>query len=134
MTIITLQLIWIVLACLDGYLQAHYYSLYPSEKKHKNLHGWYVFQRAVVLGFMVNELSFSITWGECGVFAFASCFTYSFFHNGFYYMTRHKLDKEVYSKGFWDDSDSSSALLNIGSIFRTAMMILGIIFIIGLLI
>ena len=133
MEIIIAQLIWIISACLDGFLQAHYYTLYPSEKKHPNLHWLYATQRGILLGCIGIWMYYSGNEFEFLILPVACCFTYSFFHNGFYYMTRNKLDKEVYQKGFWDNTDTSNAFLNISVGFRTAMLIVGLVFTIGLL-
>jgi len=131
--LIIAQLIWILCASLEGVIQAHYYALYPTDKGHKNLHPIYALLRGILLGVIMYGLWWDFPAWQCSVFAVSCFFTFSFWHNGFYYKTRNKLDKNVYPRGWWDDSDTSTALVNISSGFRTAMLVIGIAFTVGLI-
>lgn len=131
--IIILSVLWIVFASIDGFVQAHYYDLFPSEKKHRNLHPYFVIQRLIVLGLMAYEVYFNFPIWETIIFTFALIFIFSFFHNGFYYLTRNKLNPEIYKKKFFDDSDTSKAVFELGFGYRTAMAVIGILFITGII-
>jgi len=126
--IIIAYLVWAVYASIDGYLQAYYYALYPSEKKHRNLHPIYVVQR----GIMLAAISFGIYWAADGlewlILAFNCVFAFSFFHNGFYYVTRNDLNKADYPKRFWDHSGTSTAITEIPPGWRTAMVLIATFF------
>lgn len=120
-------------ASIDGFVQAHYYDLYPSEKKHHNLHPYFVIQRLIVLGLMTYEVYVNFPIWETIIFTFALIFVFSFFHNGFYYLTRNKLNPEIYKKKFFDDSDTSKAIFELGVGYRTAMALMAILFITGII-
>lgn len=132
--IILLSLAWFASSSLSGILEGYYYDMQPENRKHMNLHLIYVIQRAflaIALSIYVCYHS-GIIYGS--IFFAALLFTFSFFHNGFYYLTRHKLNPEIYPKGFFDDSETSTAIIELGVKFRTAMAAIGILFIIGILI
>lgn len=131
--IIILSVLWIVFASIDGFVQAHYYDLFPSEKKHRNLHPYFVIQRLIVLGLMAYEMQFNFSVWETIIFTFALIFIFSFFHNGFYYLTRNKLNPAIYKKKFFDDSDTSKAVFELGFGYRTAMAVIGSLFITGII-
>jgi hypothetical protein len=121
-----LTLIFIVYTCFDAITQAYYYGSNPSKT---NIHYLFVIQRAILVGSLSFNLPFNYDYIKIGVFAFALCCIYSFIHNGVYYMAR---GKKVYPKGFWSSSDTSTALMEFGVGFRTAMFIVGLIFVWGL--
>lgn len=131
--IIVLSVLWVVFASIDGFVQAHYFDLYPSEKKHGNLHPYFVFQRLIVLGLMSYEAYMNFPFWETIIFTFAFILIFSFFHNGFYYLTRNKLNPEIYKKKFFDDSDTSKAVFELGAGYRTAMAIMAILFLTGII-
>ena len=53
--------------------------------------------------------------------------SFPFFHNGFYYQTRNKIDSTKYPLGFIDMSTTSIAIINFTFIIRLLMLILGIV-------
>lgn len=54
-------------------------------------------------------------------------FIFPFIHDGIYYVTRNKLNPAIYKKGFWDDSTSSTALLELKLPYRTTLFVVGFI-------
>ena len=132
-TILILTAIWISYTMLGAYTQAHYYDLYPSEKKHRNLHPFYVIERMIILFGIWQILPLSFPLWDCIIFIFALCFIYSFFHNGLYYWTRNKLNPSVYPKKWKDSSTTSEALFEVGFGMRTAMMLIGFLLIAGVI-
>lgn len=133
--IIILAITWIIYSSVEGFTQAFYYDLFPSEKKHINLHPYFMIQRFIVstlmsyLVYEVGDLVNSI------IFSLALALMFSFFHNGFYYLTRKKLSKTItmYPKGFWDHSETSTAIIELGTKFRIGMFVMGIVFLIGVI-
>lgn len=139
-TIIIESIVWFLFASLDGFIQAYYYDLYPSVKHHRNMHPFFTIVRAIVAGHMVyNVLMISPVdtwypnWIPSALYGLALIMTFSFFHNGFYYLTRNKLQPSLYPKGFMDKSTTSTALIDLGFKLRTSYLIVGIFFIIGVI-
>lgn len=53
-------------------------------------------------------------------------FIFSFIHDGIYYVVRHKLNNKIYLKGFFDESTTSTAILEFNFILRSILFIVGI--------
>lgn len=125
--IFALTVLFILSASIEGYVQSHYYALFPYEKKHRDLHPFYIVMRGVLIltmGYLTGIYYESLITGA--VFAFDLACMFSFFHNGFYYLTRNKLDKHVYPKGFWDKSTTSDSW-NPDVFTRTFLAIFGVV-------
>lgn len=138
-TIIILSVVWFLFASLDGFVQAHYYDLFPSTNKgHRNLHPYYTIVRMIVAGLMCYEVYMLggegyYIWANAAIFGVALIMTFSFWHNGFYYLTRRKLSNSLYPNGFADTSNSSTAMIELNFKWRTSFFILGMCFIIGVI-
>ena len=52
---------------------------------------------------------------------------FPFFHNGFFYKTRHEIDNTKYPLGFRDMSNTSIANVNFTFFIRTVMMCIGLL-------
>jgi hypothetical protein len=122
---------WIIYSCLEGLREAYYYhntNISLHSYKH-DLHPFFSLQRFCAL-FMLLAISMDIhTFILCGSLALI----FPFFHDGFYYIIRHKLDDNIYSKGFFDDSYTSVAKIELNFYSRAALFFLGVtIFIINL--
>lgn len=126
-TIIISTLLWLIHTVLNAYVQAFYYALYPSEKKHPNLHPMYVALRTILLGVILWNLWYDLGWVLTGIYGLCLCCIYSFFHNGTYYETRNYIERGVYPKGFWDSSTTSQATIELGVGMRTALAIIGFV-------
>lgn len=130
---IALTIGFIIWTLLDGYCQAYYYDLYPSEKKHRNLHPFYVAERVIILTAIWFLIPTRYPLWDCIIFILSLCLIYSFVHNGIYYWTRHKLNDKVYPKTWRDDSEKSTAFFELGFGYRTAMFLIGLLFITGVI-
>ena len=126
---IILTILWIIYTVLDAITQAYYYDSNPNTH---NIHWLFVAQRGIVLGALSLHLPTDYSLIEVGIFSVGLALIYSFFHNGTYYLTRHKLNNAIYPKGFWSDSTSSTAIMEFNIKWRTAMAVVGFIFIYGL--
>lgn len=128
MLISTLTGLFIGYSMLEGVFQAHYYDLIPSNhSNHRNLHPYYMLARACVSALIwiaLFEISDAIL---ASVYIVCLACIFSFFHNGVYYYTRNFLNPELYKKKWWDHSETSKALIELGTGFRTALAIIGFI-------
>lgn len=125
LTIIISTFIWILHTELNAIVQAYYYALFPSEKKHPDLHPIYVAIRALILGLILWNTWYGLGWILTTIYGICLSCIYSFFHNGTYYWMRNKIDDKVYNKGFWDSSNTSQATIELGVGMRTALAIIG---------
>lgn len=126
---ILLTSIFILYAVLDAITQGFYYNSNPNTK---NIHWLFLLQRIIVVGSLSFNLPADYSYAEIGIFAFSLCLIYSFFHNGTYYETRKWLNKKVYPKGFFSNSETSQAVMEFNFGFRTGLAVLGFLFIYGL--
>ena len=101
MTQITAILAWILYSVFEGIREGYYFNANPTPTKF-NIHILFNIQRIAVL-----TLIFIIA----GNIWIACCFMFPFIHDGAYYMTRNKLNKDVYLKGFWDNPSSTSTAI-----------------------
>lgn len=133
LVVIISTILWVIYSSLDGVTQGYYYDLYPSERGHKNMHPHYTIQRIIVLIPLFYNVYADYGIWNAAIFSIGLGFMFSFFHNGFYYITRHKLNNKIYPKGFFDQSETSTSFIELGAKFRTAMLGIGILFIIGVI-
>lgn len=125
-------LCWILYSSLFGYCDAWYwysanvgkYSI--KDFKFKDLHPHYFVMRSIV-GSLFSLLIFQNNFFEWlgGVICLGMVFP--FFHNGFYYLTRNKIDPTKYPKGFYDMSSTSISKINFTFIARLILAILGLL-------
>lgn len=59
------------------------------------------------------------------ILAVSSVLVFSFFHDGMYYFTRHRLNKAIYSKGFFDDGKGTN-FISLNLPLRTVLCGIGI--------
>lgn len=144
MILIILFIIWILFGCLEGRRDASFYhaNMKTSDPVKENLHWLFTMTRGIVLGLITwitlyaypNQITLSDLWNllpslplPSTMFAISLMFIFSFVHNGVYYFTRNRLDSNVYPKGFWDDSKSSTARFEISAKTRTILAIIGVV-------
>ena len=125
-------LLWIIYSSLFGYCDAWYWYSASVGKyclkdfKFKDLHPQYFWVRSVV----GSVFSYSICGGSLlKWFLIMVCFgmVFPFFHNGFFYKTRHEIDNTKYPLGFRDMSTTSIAKVNFTFGLRTLMLGIGLI-------
>jgi hypothetical protein len=129
MILAAIIILWIAYCLLDGYAQGHYYDLHPTDKKHPNIHWAFMVSRAIVLSGAYGTLDGRISVWDNIIFIFGLIFIFSFFHNGEYYATRNNLNPKVYPKRWWSNSETSQAVFEFNVGFRTAMAVMGLLFI-----
>lgn len=129
-TLILINIIWILYSMTDGMIEGFYFHFRNNSRRICDFEINKVFslQRILVIilisGFLVHTLGwYSILIIICQVL------TFSFFHNGTYYLTRHKLDDRMYPLK-WRDESRTFPVFYSGLIKyrkRAIFMILGII-------
>jgi len=127
MLLFILTFAWILYAMVDGFVNAHYYDMHPEDKGHINLHAFYNICRGVILSLMFGIVYMKSSFWLSLFYIVTPVGIFSFFHNGTYYTTRNWLNPHIYKKRWWDHSETSTALIEIGTGFRTAMAVFGII-------
>jgi len=121
---ITFFLLFFIWSSLIGATDAILYSKTASDAFKWNEHIVFTFQRMsvallVLTGFFLEDLTQLI-----GVFI--SCvFCFSWFHNGVYYETRRRIDVPSYN--FFSSSSTSTSVIELSFIRRTALLIIGIL-------
>ena len=125
-------LLWIIYSSLFGYTDAWYWYSANVAKysikffQFKDLHPYFFIKRAIVgstFAFIMSEgklLQWFLTMICLGLI-------FPFFHNGFYYSTRHKIDSTKYELGFRDMSTTSIANINFTFFWRTFCLITGLL-------
>jgi hypothetical protein len=134
-----LYITWVVFMSFEGIREGHYWFwLFKSNGLPSNEHKLWTVQRSVV--YLIIIVCISMTnYAIENVLLFALCLLISspFFHDGFYYQTRHKLDNTIYKKGFFDQSTSSTALLTkfctpiLRTLYLLISLLIFIIFVLG---
>jgi len=105
-------------ASIEGIREAFYYHALKGSKS-QNLHGIYWFQRLIFAIFLYVATNFFILTFFVLIF--------SFFHNGFYFLTRNRLDRLIYPKKFIDFSTTSTAIMEFNFIERSILFLIGLI-------
>jgi hypothetical protein len=129
---ITILSLWILYSSLFGYCDAYYWYSANVGKyclkdfKFKDLHPQFFWMRTIVGSIFAYSISNGVL---TNLILNTICLgmIFPFFHNGFYYKTRNKIDKSIYTLGFKDMSKTSIANVNFTFHIRTIFLILGII-------
>lgn len=127
---ITTNIAWIIYSILEGLREGFYWN-FKSNSKIDNkfeIHPIFSIQRGIVL-VLIGLLLFN-TIGWYSILSVVSMMlVFSFFHNGTYYITRNKLDNNLYKLGWRDQSTTSTAKMTKIMTYRnrTIFMIVGIL-------
>jgi hypothetical protein len=129
-TLILINLIWISYSLSDGLIEGFYFHFRNNSRRvcEFEINRFFSLQRILVMilmaGFLVNALGwYSLTVIVCQILMFF------FFHNGAYYLTRHKLDDKMYPLGWRDESRTFPVFYSGLTKYkkRAALMVLGLI-------
>lgn len=145
--ILVCYLLWNILAALEGFVRAHYEDyLYFTDRKHRNLHPWYM----VIRGFILLPFSF-VVYEECSLvlqgqwlwitmallFYAAGVMSYSFLYLGVLYTQRNNLAPEIYKKRFFASKekgeDKNAAKMEFSFRLRSAYFVVACCFIAGII-
>lgn len=104
---------WCVYVSIEGFREGMYFHyLFKSNGSATYEHKLWTVQRIIV--FLIIFIFISVAY--CNIeksllYACSIVLCSPFLHDGFYYVSRHKLDERIYKKGFFDQSTTSTALL-----------------------
>jgi len=133
-TLLGILFFWILYMSIEGWREGMYFHyLDKSGGKCTYEHDLWTVQRSIVGIFFVLLSLFCVSHlYQSVIFGFTMILASSFFHDGFYYVSRHELNNFKYPKGFFDQSTTSTAMLTkyCTPILRTIYFILSIIIII----
>lgn len=109
---------YMLFSALSGMFEAYFWAEYPKVDQRKS-HVMLTAFRCIVM--------FPVLWyeGWCNCVGLALMFP--FIHDGVYYETRHRLNRNVYSQGWMDHSTQTGALISFDFPVRLLFATLGII-------
>jgi len=119
-----LILIFVCYSLLQGFIDAHtyHYQNTSSSPGGLNLHPFLSTIRGFILiliYFICNHILFIV----------GLVLIFSFFHNGMYYLTRNKLDPNLYKKKWMDSSTTSTSFFEFDFVERILLMASGMVLI-----
>lgn len=119
--VISIFILWCCYGMLEGWREAIFFHRVEVDKTAgKLLHSWWTVQRALVLGIIV------ITNFQWWVISLPLVFIW--FHDGQYYTTRNKYNKQIYNKKWFAQSTTSTAFLTKFEtpVVRTILFVIGV--------
>jgi hypothetical protein len=123
------NILWIIYSITEGIREAYlfYFEVNSTITKPFQLHPLFTVQRGIVLLTLGGLMYF----GGLGLYAIpavvALMLIFTYFHDGYYYVTRHKLDNKTYPLGWKSETSTSNAKINMNYTVRTTAMIIGIL-------
>lgn len=128
--ILSINIAWILYSMLEGLREGFYWHFKTNSRRDCNfeIHPIFSLQRGVVLT-LIGILLYTFIGWQSIISVVSMMLIFSFFHNGTYYCTRHKLDDRLYVKGWSDQSTTSTAKMTKIMTYRnrTIFMILGML-------
>lgn len=123
-------ILWQAYSIIEGRRDGFYYhaATMNGDSNSHNLHPLFTVMRAtfgtsLIFGF-IGEQNWTLLLLMCAFMIF----TFSYWHNGEYYKTRHELDPKVYPKGWSSTSTTSRATFDLSFNQRCLLLVIGILF------
>ena len=113
---ISALILWFVYASIEGYRDGDYWRI-VSLTGFKRNHNLMFIQRLSI------GLALALMQREMILMLLVYGLTFSLWHNGFYYISR----KDVYKKGFFDASKTSTAKMEFNFTTRLILFLIGIL-------
>lgn len=125
--ILLISFLW---AYLEGKREAQYFHYkwsLPNPTKIKDEHVHFTLQRSLYV-IISSLLGFLIFNWWVGILTFISIsLSFSFFHNGSYYLRRNQMNNKIYSLKWKDESTTTTAKMSLNYKKRLLLLIVGII-------
>jgi len=125
-----INLIWIGYSMAEGFREGFYWHYRNNSRRDCSFEINRIFglQRSLVLMLIFGFLFNNIGWYSL-LYMISISMTFSYFHNGTYYLTRNKLDDKMYPNTWKDESKTLpvfySGLMKYNK--RTIFMIIGLL-------
>ena len=118
--LIIVPLLWIVYSAIEGIKEGYLYNYRNTGDPSygTNLHPLFTAQRTTVAAIALILFVVISKWYFSPIPMVAFMLVFPLVHDGFYYMTRHKIDKNVYPMGFLTDKSTSTAKISLSRIQR----------------
>lgn len=113
---------YMLFAGFSGYFEAYFWAEYPRVNQRLSHAMLTVFRSIVMIPVLYYEGLFN---------CIALMLMFPLIHDGMYYQTRNKLNKNVYTMGWMDHSTQSGALISFDFPVRLIFAVLGIILLIS---
>lgn len=122
-------LLWITYSLFEGIREGFYFHNRANSARQDNfeIHPLFFIQRSIVLILIFVPINIQFGMYNSLLFILVQIFTFSFFHDGIYYVTRNNLDKKLYAKRWFDSSKTSTARIELSFILRLLFLIAGLI-------
>jgi hypothetical protein len=127
---LSINIAWILYSILEGLREGFYWHFKTNSRKDCNfeIHPIFSIQRGIVLT-LIGILLYTFIGWQSIISVISMMLIFSYFHNGSYYYTRHKLDDRLYVKRWSDQSTTSTAKMTKIMTYRnrTIFMMLGVL-------
>jgi len=117
--LIILPIIWIAFSILEGIREGYTYAYRDSKDDgyKKDLHPLFTIQRGLmVIALLIPLICIAKYYVLLEALAFALVFP--LIHDGMYYVTRHRINNDVYKDGFLTDKNTSTAKISFQRFFH----------------
>lgn len=118
--LIILPVLWLIYAALEGVKEGYLYN-YRDENDlayGKDLHPLFTFQRVAVIAIAAIPLLIPGKWYFAPIALVGLALVFPLVHDGYYYLTRNKIDETIYPQGFFTDRSTSTAKISLSRIQR----------------
>lgn len=130
LTLLIVNIIWIVYAMSDGFIEGFYFHFKNNSRRtcEFEINQMFSLQRILVL-VLISGLLVHVLGLHSLTVVISLMLTFSFFHNGTYYLTRNKLDDRMYPLKWKDESRTFPVFYSGLTTYkrRAFCMVLGII-------
>jgi hypothetical protein len=126
--IFILYIVCLIYPCVSGVKDAVLWSKKGADAFPLDEHLIFIVERLTFAGCVLVAGCMHLSIMDIYVTLVCWSLAFPFFHNGFYYVGRNKIDKAY--KGFFSDSVTSTSMVNFTAPLRVAMLIISILILI----
>lgn len=125
--LLIVNIIWIFYSMLEGLREGFFwfFRVFSRKRCDFEIHPIFMIQRGIVIS-IISAFLFNYFGIQSLLYMLSFMLVFSFFHNGAYYLTRHKLDNASYLLGWKDQSTTSTAKLTKIMTYRNRTILMAI--------